>query len=57
MGRIALRRGVTMRRSWAYGLFMTLGHFPAMQGILTYYWHYWRGGSIKLIEYKRARAS
>ena len=52
IGRIALRHDATMGRSWAYGAFMTLGHFPALQGIIKFYWHRWCGRSSELIEYK-----
>jgi hypothetical protein len=50
---IALRRGVTMRESWAYAFFMTLGKFAEFQGILKFFWHRLRGQGVELIEYKK----
>lgn len=54
VGRIAIRHGAAKPRSWAYGLFMTLGNFPALQGIIIYCWRRWRGHGAALIEYKQS---
>lgn len=50
--RIAYARGPTSSQSWWYAIFMTLGKFAELQGILKYYWRQLRGGAVTLIEYK-----
>jgi GT2 family glycosyltransferase len=50
--RIALRRGFTTPYSWTYALFMVLGRFAELQGILRVLRSRWRGRAIELIEYK-----
>lgn len=50
--RVAFREGVFTRESWLYAVFMTLAKFAALQGHLKLLWRRWRGGAIRLIEYK-----
>jgi GT2 family glycosyltransferase len=52
IGRIAFRRGVTSRNSWIFALLMMLAKFAGFQGYLKLCWRRWRGGPIRLIEYK-----
>lgn len=52
VSRLALREGAGHRTSWERGFFLTLGNFAEAQGILEYYWRRFRGGEIKIIEYK-----
>jgi glycosyltransferase involved in cell wall biosynthesis len=49
---IAIRRGVSSSGVWLYAVFTLLGKFAQLQGILQFYWRWWRGQTIQLIEYK-----
>jgi GT2 family glycosyltransferase len=46
------KRKWTMRESWVYGFFTVISRFPALQGLLSYYWRRLRGDAATLIEYK-----
>jgi GT2 family glycosyltransferase len=50
--RIALRKGAANIESWLYGLFVTLAKFAETEGVVKYYWRYFRGQKSELIEYK-----
>jgi len=50
--RIAIWRGPTSLRFWAYAFFLTVGKFAELQGILRFLWCRFRRNSIQLIEYK-----
>lgn len=51
--RVCRKRKWTMRESWIYGLFTVISRFPALQGLLEYYWRRMRrGDAATLIEYK-----
>jgi GT2 family glycosyltransferase len=50
--RIAFARGITSSKSWMYAVFAMLAKFAELQGLLKFYWHFWRGHSVQLIEYK-----
>jgi glycosyltransferase involved in cell wall biosynthesis len=52
IGRIAFRRGVTSRESWIFALLMMLAKFAGFEGYLKLCWRRWRGGIIRLVEYK-----
>jgi GT2 family glycosyltransferase len=50
---IAIRRGVTSSGVWVYAVFTMLGKFPQLQGMVQFYWRWWGGKTIQLIEYKK----
>jgi cellulose synthase/poly-beta-1,6-N-acetylglucosamine synthase-like glycosyltransferase len=50
--RIALNRGIRMPHTWAYALFMVIGQFPVLQGIIKFWWRSLLGSAGSLIEYK-----
>ena len=50
--RIAVKDGPTSYRSWLHALFLTIGQFAALVGILKFLWLKSRRGQAKLIEYK-----
>jgi hypothetical protein len=52
VARIASRRGPGAWESWTFALFVMLGKFPELQGLLKFCWHCWYGRRIGLIEYK-----
>lgn len=47
-----LRRGWPSRDTWGYAFFTVLSRFPALQGLLEYYWRRMRHQSMTIIEYK-----
>ncbi len=49
--RLALRDG-GHRFAWEQAALLTIGKFAESHGILDYFWRRWRGGQVKLIEYK-----
>jgi GT2 family glycosyltransferase len=46
------KRGWATRDAWAYGFFTVISRFPALQGLLEYYWRRMRRRSMTIIEYK-----
>jgi GT2 family glycosyltransferase len=46
------KRGWTARDAWTYGFFTVISRFPALQGLLEYYWRRRRGRPLTMIEYK-----
>lgn len=50
--RVAIRRGSTSLKFWSYALFLTVGKFAELQGILKFLWDRYRRNTIRLIEYK-----
>jgi GT2 family glycosyltransferase len=50
--KIAVARGPKFRDSWIYGLFITVGKFAEIQGIVKFYWRRACRQTIQLIEYK-----
>ncbi len=46
------RRGWAARDAWTYGFFTVISRFPALQGLLEYYWRRLRGRPMTMIEYK-----
>ena len=46
------RRGWASRDAWAYGFFTVISRFPALQGLLEYYWRRMRRRPMTIIEYK-----
>ena len=48
------KRGWASRDAWAYGFFTVISRFPALQGLLDYYWRRIRGRAMTIIEYKQA---
>ena len=46
------KRGLANRDAWAYGFFTVISRFPALQGLLEYYWRRMRRRSMTIIEYK-----
>jgi GT2 family glycosyltransferase len=46
------RRGWAARDAWTYGFFTVISRFPALQGLLEYYWRRLRGRAMTIIEYK-----
>ncbi len=52
IARGCLRRGWTSRDAWIYGLFTVISRFPALHGLLEYYWRRINGQTITIIEYK-----
>ena len=55
--RIAMRRGIFSRASWAYAVLMVLAKFAGFWGILVYIWRSLLAKPALLIEYKEARTS
>jgi GT2 family glycosyltransferase len=55
--RIAMRRGIFSRASWAYAVLMVLAKFAGLWGILVYIWRSVLAKPALLIEYKEARTS
>lgn len=45
-------RGWASRDAWAYGFFTVISRFPALQGLLEYYWRRMRRRPMTIIEYK-----
>lgn len=45
-------RGWTSRDAWAYGFFTVISRFPALQGLVEYYWRRMRRRAMTIIEYK-----
>ena len=50
--RLAMRKGLARRLSWAYGLFMVLAKFAEAAGVLCFYFDQIRGRKSGIIEYK-----
>jgi GT2 family glycosyltransferase len=46
------KRGWASRDAWAYGFFTVISRFPALQGLLEYYWRRMRRRPMTIIEYK-----
>ena len=46
------KRGWASRDAWAYGFFTVISRFPALQGLLEYYWRRMRRRAMTIIEYK-----
>jgi GT2 family glycosyltransferase len=46
------KRGWANRDAWAYGFFTVISRFPALQGLLEYYWRRMRRRTMTIIEYK-----
>lgn len=46
------KRGWATRDAWTYGFFTVISRFPALQGLLEYYWRRLRGRAMTIIEYK-----
>ena len=46
------KRGWATRDAWAYGFFTVIARFPALQGLLEYYWRRMRRRPMTIIEYK-----
>ncbi len=46
------KRGWAARDAWTYGFFTVISRFPALQGLLEYYWRRLRGRAMTIIEYK-----
>jgi GT2 family glycosyltransferase len=46
------KRGWAARDAWTYGFFTVISRFPALQGLLEYYWRRLRGRTMTIIEYK-----
>lgn len=46
------KRGWATRDAWAYGFFTVISRFPALQGLLDYYWRRMRRRPMTIIEYK-----
>ena len=46
------KRGWAGRDAWAYGFFTVISRFPALQGLLEYYWRRMRRRPMTIIEYK-----
>lgn len=47
-----LKRGWTSRDARTYGFFTVISRFPALQGLLEYYWRRMRRRAMTIIEYK-----
>ncbi len=45
-------RGWAARDAWTYAFFTVISRFPALQGLLEYYWRRLRGRPMTIIEYK-----
>jgi hypothetical protein len=45
-------RGWAVRDAWTYGFFTVISRFPALQGLLEYYWRRLCGHAMTIIEYK-----
>jgi hypothetical protein len=45
-------RGWAARDAWTYAFFTVISRFPALQGLLEYYWRRLRGRPMTMIEYK-----
>ncbi|MGB8095571.1 MAG: glycosyltransferase [Terracidiphilus sp.] len=45
-------RGWSLRQALIYSFFTMLFKFPALAGLLEYYWRQWRGHKMTIIEYK-----
>ena len=46
------QRGWAGRDAWAYAFFTVISRFPALEGLLVYYWRRLRGREMTIIEYK-----
>jgi GT2 family glycosyltransferase len=46
------KREWASRDAWAYGFFTVISRFPALQGLLEYYWRRMRRRPMTIIEYK-----
>ena len=46
-------RGWEAKDARAYGFFTVISRFPALQGLLEYYWRRVRGRTMTIIEYKQ----
>jgi len=46
------KRGWASRDAWAYGFFTVMSRFPALQGLVEYYWRRMRRRAMTIIEYK-----
>ena len=52
IARGCLKRGWASRDAWAYGSFTVLSRFPALQGLIEYYWRRISRQRMTIIEYK-----
>jgi GT2 family glycosyltransferase len=46
------RRGWTAQEARSYGFFTVIARFPALEGLIAYYWRRLRGRAMTIIEYK-----
>jgi glycosyltransferase involved in cell wall biosynthesis len=51
--RLGIRRGAISSESWWYAILSVPVQFAHLQGILKYYWRFWRQQATQLIEYKK----
>jgi GT2 family glycosyltransferase len=52
--RNARKRGWSLGDSFLYAFFTVLTKFPALQGMLAYYWRRWRGRTLTIMEHKES---
>ena len=52
IARGCLRRGWSARDAWAYGWFTVISRFPALAGLLEYYWRRLGRRQMTIIDYK-----